>query len=57
MSGKVWLGTAPGEGTFVQETGRIVMTLDTHEALFLAGPHPAFFAGGIDPAICAWLAG
>jgi hypothetical protein len=55
MDGVVWMGNAPGEGNPVQETGRIVMTLDTHEAFFVAGPHPAFFSGGIDPAVCGWL--
>lgn len=56
MTGKVALGTRPGGGTYIQETGRIVMTLDTYEASFVAGPHDAFFAGGIDPAVCAALA-
>ena len=55
MDGAVWMGNAPGEGAVVQETGRIVMTLDTHEAFFVAGPHPAFFKGGIDPAVCGYL--
>ncbi len=55
MDGAVYMGNAPGEGNVVQETGRIVMTLDTHEASFVAGPHPAFFKGGIDPAVCGWL--
>jgi hypothetical protein len=32
------------------------MTLDTHEPLFVAGPHEVFF-GGIDPLTCAALAG
>ena len=27
------------------------------EALFLAGPHSVFFSGGIDPVVCARLAG
>ena len=49
-------GNAPGEGAVVQETGRIVMTLDTHEAFFVAGPHPAFFNRGIDPAVFGYLA-
>lgn len=56
MSGKVYLSTKSGAGIVIQETGRIVMTLDTREALFVAGPHKAFFAGGIDPAVCAELA-
>jgi hypothetical protein len=57
MTGAVFIGTMPGAGHQVQETGRIVMTLDTRVAQFVAGPHPAFFAGGIDPAVCAVLAG
>ena len=56
MSGKVYLATRSGAGIVIQETGRIVMTLDTREALFVAGPHEAFFNGGIDPAVCAELA-
>ena len=55
LSGKVWLGTAPG-GTYVQETGLIKMTLDENEAFFVAGPHPAFFEGGAHGGIDAALA-
>ena len=33
------------------------MTLDTYEAFFVAGPHEAFFSGGIDPVVCAALGG
>ena len=55
VSGKVFLGTGRG-GTWVQDTGRITMTLDTNEVRFLGGPHEAFFAGGIDVVACAALA-
>lgn len=55
MSGKVYQSTDAG-GLLVHEVGRIVMTLDTHEASFVAGPHDAFFAGGIDPLVCGLLA-
>lgn len=55
LSGKVALGTRRG-GTYIQETGRISMALDTYEAIFVAGPHAAFFAGGIDVPVCAALA-
>jgi hypothetical protein len=41
----------------VQDTGKISMTLDTFEAFFVAGPHEAFFSGGIDPVVCAALGG
>ena len=58
LSGKVALGTLPGGGgTYIQEVGRITMTLDTYEPLFVAGPHEAFAAGGIDFPVCAALAG
>lgn len=56
LSGKVALGTQPGGGSYIQEVGRITMTLDTYEVLFVAGPHAAFFAGGIDVPVCAALA-
>ena len=57
ISGKVALGTRPGGGgTYIQEVGRIVMALDTFEPLFVAGPHEAFAAGGIDFPVCAALA-
>ena len=55
LSGVVFIGTSPG-GTYVQDTGRITMTLDTREAQFVAGPHEAFVSGGIDPVVCAALA-
>lgn len=56
LNGKVWLGTQPGGGTYVQDTGRITMTLDTNEPIFVAGPHEAFFGGGLDVPVCAALA-
>lgn len=56
ISGKVWHGTTNGGGTYVHDTGRITMTLDTREPLFVAGPHEAFFAGGVDVPVCAALA-
>lgn len=56
LNGAVFIGTTPGGGTYVQDTGRITMTLDTREAQFVAGPHEAFFGGGIDPVVCAALA-
>lgn len=55
ISGKVWLGTQAGSGPFIQETGRIAMTLDGNEPIFVAGPHDAFFEGGIDFRLCAAL--
>jgi hypothetical protein len=55
-TGGVYIGTEPGQGTYVQDTGRIVMTLDTRIAQFVAGPHEAFFGGGIEAVLCAALA-
>ena len=57
LTGIVYMGNVPGGGTYTQDTGRITMTRDTREVLFLAGPHEAFFAGGIDYPVCAALAG
>lgn len=45
-SGAVYIGTERGQGTYVQDTGRIVMTLDTRVAQFIAGPHEASSAAG-----------
>ncbi len=53
LNGKVFLATRRGEGVVIQDTGRITMTLDTREALFVAGPHAVFFSGGIDAVVCA----
>jgi hypothetical protein len=56
LTGKVFLGTKGAGGTYVHETGRIVMDLDTREARFVAGPHDAFFEGGVDYPVCRALA-
>jgi hypothetical protein len=56
ISGMVWMGTRPGAGSFVQDTGRLILTIDTDEPVFVAGPHEAFF-GGLDSIVCAELAG
>lgn len=55
ISGAVFVGNSPG-GTWVQDTGRITMTLDTRIASFVAGPHEAFFGGGLDVIACGALA-
>lgn len=44
------------DGKVIQDTGRIVMTLDTREPSFVAGPHEVFFGGGLDRVVCAELA-
>jgi hypothetical protein len=57
LSGAVWIGTEPGDGTYVHDAGRITMTLDTRIASFLAGPKEAFFSdAGVDTPVCAALA-
>lgn len=55
ISGAVFVGNSPG-GKWVQDTGRIIMTLDTRIASFVAGPHEAFFGGGLDVIACRALA-
>lgn len=55
ITGAVFVGNSPG-GTWVQDTGRITMTLDTRMASFVAGPHEAFFGGGLDVIACGALA-
>lgn len=55
ITGAVFVGNSPG-GTWVQDTGRITMTLDTRIASFVAGPHEAFFGGGLDAVACQALA-
>ena len=55
ITGAVFVGNSPG-GKWVQDTGRITMTLDTRIASFVAGPHEAFFGGGLDVVACSALA-
>jgi hypothetical protein len=57
LTGIAFLGTVRGGGTYTQDTGRITITFDTRVTTFLAGPHEAFLAGGIDYTVCAALAG
>lgn len=56
LTGVVYMGRT-SEGTSFQDTGRIVVTLDTSIATFVAGPHEVFFGGGIDKMACEALAG
>ena len=55
LTGATFIGTQPGAGTFIHDTGRIVIDLDTGEAIFIAGPHDGFH-NGIDETVCAALA-
>jgi hypothetical protein len=49
-----YLGTAPGQGLFVQDVGRILYSPDEEQILFLAGQHVAE-ESDIGPAFCAAL--
>jgi hypothetical protein len=44
------------DGKAFQDTGRVVMTLDTREPSFVAGPKDVFFGGGLDRVVCEALA-
>jgi hypothetical protein len=55
ISGAAYIGKAPGPGLYIQDTGRLTHTLDTHETLFVAGPHEGWF-GGDDDIVCEALA-
>ena len=55
VTGLVFMGKA-AEGKAFQDTGRIDISIDTSEALFVAGPHDVFFGGGIDQIACETLA-
>ena len=50
------MGMRPGKGTYIQDAGRITLTLDTRIAQFVAGKHEAYFGGGVDYAVCRALA-
>jgi hypothetical protein len=56
ITGAVLVGTKRGGGTWVQDTGLLTLTIDTDEPVVVAGPHEAFFGGGIDAIGCAALA-
>jgi len=56
LNGAVFIGTDAGAGTYVHDSGRITMTLDTRIASFLAGPKEAYLSGGVDYPVCAALA-
>ena len=56
LSGAVFMVTQSGKGTYVQDAGRITMTLDTRIAQFVAGEHEAFLGGGVDVLVCRALA-
>jgi len=56
LTGAVFMGMRPGKGTYIQDAGRITLTLDTRIAQFVAGKHEAYFGGGVDYAVCRALA-
>ena len=55
ITGVVYMGKTD-DGKAFQDTGRIVMSIDTRVASFVAGPHDVFFGGGLDAMGCALLA-
>jgi len=56
LTGAVFMGMRPGKGTYIQDAGRITLTLDTRIAQFVAGKHEAYFGSGVDYAVCRALA-
>ena len=49
------MGNAPGAGTFIHDSGKLVLDIDTDELISVAGPHEGYFAG-IDELVCAAVA-
>ena len=56
VNGAVYMGNRPGEGTWVHDSGRIIMTLEDRIASFVAGPKEVFFGGGLDAYACRTFA-
>jgi opacity protein-like surface antigen len=56
VSGSVYMGNQPGEGTWVHDSGRIIMTIEDRIASFIAGPKEVFFGGGLDAYACRTFA-
>ena len=56
VTGAVYMGNRPGEGTWVHDSGRITMTLEDRIASFIAGPKEVFFGGGLDAYACGVFA-
>jgi len=57
MSGAIYMGSEPGAGNWVHDSGRIIMTLEDRIASFVAGPKEVFFGGGLDAYACRTFAG
>ncbi|HWC25480.1 MAG TPA: hypothetical protein VG474_02750 [Solirubrobacteraceae bacterium] len=57
VRGSIARGTQPGGGTYFNEAGRIVFAGTARDVVFAAGRHDAVAFGGINPALCAALAG
>jgi hypothetical protein len=55
LTGVVYMGTQPGSGTWVHDTGRITLDLDTSDVVSIAGRHEAYY-GNIDKISCDALA-
>ena len=53
LTGAVFMGS--DKGTFIHDSGRAVLDIETHEVLSVHGPHEGLFAG-IDETVCAAVA-
>ena len=56
VSGAVYMGNSPGAGTWVHDSGRIVLTLEDRIASFIAGPKEVYLGGGLDAYACRTFA-
>ncbi len=54
VNGKVYLGTAAGQGTYIHDTGRVVFA-GAGNPIVVRGPHEGLYAG-VDNLVCAALA-
>ena len=55
LTGNVGSATLADGTRFVREIGRLVLSLETREPVFVAGPHEALELGGVSAAVCAAL--
>jgi hypothetical protein len=55
INGAVFMGSDQGVGTFIHDSGRLILDLETDEALSMSGPHEGY-ENGIDETICAAVA-
>lgn len=55
LTGNVGSGRLADGTSLVREIGRLVLSLETREPTFVAGPHEALELGGVSAAVCAAL--